>query len=453
MKSTRSAGGISSPGLLPPLAALGSVAAVLLAGLVFWGLDADGVKSPKAELATIRQHSPTAPSPRIKTPPAFQGAKPEPEKNELELAPHPPRNGAEKPLGQTSAAAEAPGKDGQPRSERLEGRESAQRVEGGERSGVQPEVAAESSTVSARHQGERPSTEQRAAVQNGISPAAETSRGGEPSGTPRKETVAALPKGELLALNVPPQARPEPPAATLPPREASLPPLARVAIVIDDLGRDLDAARTLADIPISITFSVLPFQNHSKEVMALARARGREVILHMPMEPEGYPQVNPGRGALLVSMRSRDIQKNLRTALDETPHVRGINNHMGSRFTEQTEQMGVVMKELQRRRLFFLDSATTVRSVALDAAQSHGVPYLRRDVFLDHVLAESFVRAQIGQLIRRARVQGTAVAIGHPHEVTLKVLKEENSAFEREKIAVVPASRLLSAKMSRNENR
>jgi hypothetical protein len=426
---------------------------VLLAGLVFWGLDADGLKSPKGEMASTRQHSSAAASPRIKTPPVSQDEKPGPEKDDLELAPHPPRNGGGKPSGRTSAAAEAPGTAGQPQPEGMVAREPAQRVEGGERPGMQREDATESSPVSARHQGERPSTEQRAAVQNGTSPAAETSRGGEPTGAPQKETVAGLPKGELLALNVAPKPRPEPPAATLPPREPALPPVARVAIVIDDLGRDLDAARALADIPISITFSVLPFQNHSREVMALARARGREVMLHMPMEPEGYPQVNPGRGALLVSMRSRDIHKNLLTALDETPHVRGINNHMGSRFTEQPEQMGVVMKELQRRKLFFLDSATTVRSVAMDSAQSHGVPYLRRDVFLDHVLAESFVRAQLGQLIRRARVQGTAVAIGHPHEVTLKVLKEESAAFGREKIAVVPASQLLSVKMSRSEIR
>jgi hypothetical protein len=161
------------------------------------------------------------------------------------------------------------------------------------------------------------------------------------------------------------------------------------------------------------------------------------------MEPEGYPQVNPGRGALLVSMSSHDIQKSLRLALDDASKASGINNHMGSRFTEQPQQMDMVMRELQRRRLFFLDSATTIRTVAMDVAQKYGVPYLRRDVFLDHVLVDSFVRAQIGLLIRKAKIQGTALAIGHPHEVTLKVLREESEIFQRERIAVVPASELL----------
>ncbi len=281
---------------------------------------------------------------------------------------------------------------------------------------------------------------------------ASSDRRAEPQEVVSKALPAEQPKGERLALNVTPAPKLEPPGAGLPPRTPLPAPVARVAIVIDDLGPDMEAARKLAAIPLDITFSVLPFQKHGREVVALARASGREVMLHMPMEPEGYPQVNPGRGALLVSMASQDIQKSIRTALDDASEVRGINNHMGSRFTEQPQQMSIVMKELQRRKLFFLDSATTIRTVAMDVAQKHGVPYLRRDIFLDHVLVESFVRAQMGQLIRKAKIQGTALAIGHPHEVTLKVLREECDIFQRERIAVVPASQLLHRPAAREKS-
>ncbi len=362
--------------MLLPLAAVGSLAAVLLAGLVFWGLDSSSVKAPGRELVSASHHPSESAVARIKSPPSGGERKAHTESTELDPPPHPPRNGAEKPPRQGPPAAEPP-------------RES------------------------------------------------------EPRAIPQKDLQAEHPSEEKLALSVASPPRPEAPVSAPPPRPTVHPPLARVAIVIDDLGRDLTAARILADLPISITFSVLPFEDQSREVMALARARGREVMLHMPMEPEGYPQVSPGRGALLAAMNSRDIQRSFRAALENAPSVRGINNHMGSRFTEQEASMDVVMKELRHRRLFFLDSATTIRSVGVDVARRHGVPFLRRDVFLDHVLSESFVRAQIGQLIRRARVQGMAVAIGHPHEVTIKVLKEESQAFEREKVAVVPASQLL----------
>jgi uncharacterized protein len=195
---------------------------------------------------------------------------------------------------------------------------------------------------------------------------------------------------------------------------------------------------------------VMPFQKHSQEVVAMARAHRHEAMLHMPMEPDGYPRVDPGGGALLVSMSSHQIQKSLGTALDAVSPIGGINNHMGSRFTQNVEQMGIVMKELRERGLFFLDSATTANTKALDAAQRAGVPYMRRDIFLDHVLAESFVRAQLGQLIRLAKVQGRAVGIGHPHQVTLDVLRKESSLFEREGIAVVPAGQLLQRTPSRD---
>jgi polysaccharide deacetylase 2 family uncharacterized protein YibQ len=223
------------------------------------------------------------------------------------------------------------------------------------------------------------------------------------------------------------------------------PPLAKVAIVIDDFGPDVDTARKFLALPIPITFSILPFQRHSKDIAELAHSHNREVILHAPMEPQGYPMVKPGTGGLLISMSSAEVQKRLRDAADSCPYAAGINNHMGSRFTENIGAMGIVLAEMRNRGLYFLDSYTSSRSMAYSVAEKMQVPHLRRDIFLDHVVAEDQIRAQLNQLVRKAKVQGRAIAIGHPHEATLHVLAQEAAMFQKEGIMVVPAGELVSA--------
>jgi len=222
------------------------------------------------------------------------------------------------------------------------------------------------------------------------------------------------------------------------------PPLAQVAIVIDDFGQDLSMAKRFLNIPISITFSILPGLKHSREIAELATVHGHEVMIHMPMEPEGYPEKNPGPGALLVSMSRRQIEESLDDAFRENPYAKGINNHMGSRFTASKEQMERVLSRLKKQGLYFLDSYTSPNSVGVQLAKRMGVATIKRDIFLDHVPTETFVRKQIRELIRRARIQGRAVAIGHPYPVTLKVLQEEALSFEKEGIEVVPLGRLVN---------
>ncbi|HBD06771.1 MAG TPA: hypothetical protein DCZ69_00790, partial [Syntrophobacteraceae bacterium] len=204
-----------------------------------------------------------------------------------------------------------------------------------------------------------------------------------------------------------------------------LPKLGKVAIVIDDLGLDLKVAKDFMALPIALTLSVMPRQVHSREIAQMAHTRGLEVLLHMPMEPHGYPRVNPGPGALLVSMDASQLRSTLQEALASVPHASGVNNHMGSTFTEQNEPLKRVLNELHNRHLYFLDSYTSHHSVACSVADQVQVPCARRDIFLDHELTEDFVRSQLQRLIREAKIQGTGVAIGHPHPTTLKVLKQE----------------------------
>jgi polysaccharide deacetylase 2 family uncharacterized protein YibQ len=216
-----------------------------------------------------------------------------------------------------------------------------------------------------------------------------------------------------------------------------------VSIVIDDFGVDLEIARKFATLPFPINFSILPHQRYSRAIARLAHAHNHEVLLHLPMEPQGFPKVNPGKGALLLSMSNGRMKKALQSSLDSHPYISGVNNHMGSRFTEHEHSMEVVLKELKRKGLYFLDSRTSKRTLGLSLAQKLRVPSAGRDIFLDHVRTETFIRSQIKKLIRKAKVQGRAIGIGHPYDVTLRVLTHEAGRFRQQNIEVIPLKTLI----------
>lgn len=241
-----------------------------------------------------------------------------------------------------------------------------------------------------------------------------------------------------------------PPGPEIPPPVPKKPPVGRVALVIDDFGHDLAMARKFINLPLPVTFSVLPHLPHTREVAAMAAAHGHEVLLHMPMEPHGYPKTNPGPGALLVTMTPQQMVAEIDKALKENPYARGLNNHMGSKFTEDLKAMRVVLQHLRSKNFYFLDSYTSGRSVALSMARELGIPCTQRDIFLDHEPTEAFVRRQVAEVIRRAKLQGQAVAIGHPYPVTLKVLQEAADSFAKEAIEVVPLKKLLEESSGKN---
>ncbi|GAB4267777.1 MAG: hypothetical protein Kow0092_21270 [Deferrisomatales bacterium] len=216
----------------------------------------------------------------------------------------------------------------------------------------------------------------------------------------------------------------------------------RLAIVIDDMGRDLDAARQLLDLDAPVTLSILPRLRHTGATARLARSRGRQYLLHLPMQPQGYPDVDPGPGALLEGMDEEAIRRRVREALEEVPGAAGVNNHMGSRLTEIEAPMGWVMDELKGRGLFFLDSVTTANSVAALAAREAGVAWARRDVFLDNVRTEEAVGEQLRKALERARRHGEAVAIGHPHQATLAALRAWIPRIREAGVTLVPVGDL-----------
>jgi polysaccharide deacetylase 2 family uncharacterized protein YibQ len=230
--------------------------------------------------------------------------------------------------------------------------------------------------------------------------------------------------------------------APAPPETPPLKPLPRVALIIDDLGYDRQAAERLMELNAPFTFAILPHSPHQETIARAAHARGLEVILHLPMEPVEYPDVNPGPGTLLAAMSPDELLRVLEEDLRAVPHIRGVNNHMGSRLTARSEQLYQVFSVLKRRGLYFVDSRTTEETVCRPSARLFELPFAQRDVFIDHVHEPAAVRRQLREMVRTARLKGEAIAIGHPHPVTLAVLREELPELRRQ-VEIVPASRLV----------
>jgi len=219
---------------------------------------------------------------------------------------------------------------------------------------------------------------------------------------------------------------------------------AKLVIVIDDLGNRMDVLKKLISLDYDITYSILPQQQFSLETAEFVFENGREVMLHLPMEPKEQSKYNPGLGALLISDDQETIVEKMEENLDTVPYAVGINNHMGSAFTQHDEGLDVVMHVLSGRMLFFLDSKTAPGRIAKSSAKDYNVPYLSRDIFLDNDLEESAISRQLAKAARIAARRGKAIAIGHPHPETFRVLAKDLPEIENRGVRVTRISDLLS---------
>jgi polysaccharide deacetylase 2 family uncharacterized protein YibQ len=196
-----------------------------------------------------------------------------------------------------------------------------------------------------------------------------------------------------------------------------------ISIVIDDLGDRWDEGRQAVALPGPVACAVLPETPHGARLAALAHAAGKEVLLHLPLQPL---QGKPHPMSLSAGMAEPQREALLQRALASVPHVVGVNNHQGSATTQQAEPMRWLMRALrQQGGLYFLDSYTTAASVAQGIAQAEGLPATRRQVFLDAERSPAAIRKEWKRLLQMARVHGSAVAIGHPFPETLAMLREE----------------------------
>jgi hypothetical protein len=216
------------------------------------------------------------------------------------------------------------------------------------------------------------------------------------------------------------------------------------AIVIDDLGLDLKMARKFCELEIPVTLAILPYQRHSRRVAREALRHGKEVILHLPMQPRDFPSVNPGTGALLLSMDREQIQAEVAQQLDALPGCVGVSNHMGSLFTEQEEQMRWVLSVVAERDIFFVDSLTTPSSACRSIAHKLGVPFAQRTHFLDVEKTEDYVVRQLCCLLDEAVQQGGAIGIAHPSEEALAALPKVSAAFAEKGVRLVPLSEMVA---------
>ena len=217
----------------------------------------------------------------------------------------------------------------------------------------------------------------------------------------------------------------------------------RIAIVIDDLGELLSAGRRVIKLPGPVACAFLPNTRHAYQLANLAHQSGKEILLHQPMQSISYlPQT---RDALVLDMTRLQLQRVVNENLDALPYVSGMNNHMGSLLTQHPGHMRWLMELLHDRGgLFYIDSRTTTLTVAEQTARDFQVPVVRRHVFLDHPFARGGIEYQFERLLKLARRNGYAVAIGHPHPKTLSFLEEHLPLLATKQIELVPVIEILT---------
>ncbi len=217
----------------------------------------------------------------------------------------------------------------------------------------------------------------------------------------------------------------------------------RLAIIIDDMGNSLEEARLLAAIKVPLTFAIIPGLRVDKDVAAYAATNKIETMIHIPMQAKGWPERRLEANGLLVSMDAGELQERVSKFVQQFPGAVGVNNHMGSEFTEHEEKMTDVLQNLKKNNLFFIDSLTSPDSAGLRVAQRLGVRSARRNVFLDNEQERGYILGQLNQAARMARKNGSAIAICHPHPATIATLATSLPGLAKQGVRLVPVSQLV----------
>lgn len=231
-------------------------------------------------------------------------------------------------------------------------------------------------------------------------------------------------------------------------------PLRQVAIIIDDIGNDLQPVKNLLKIDAAITFAVMPLCPHSREAAESLHAANREILLHLPMEPKSYPREKPGNGALFTEMNEKEIVFQLNKDLAAVPYVVGVNNHMGSKFMDDEEKLRLVFEVLKKKNMFFVDSRTTPDSKAYPASQKTGLPFASRKIFLDNNHNYKDIYKIINQIAGDTQAGDVSpiIIIGHPHPETIRAIRDGVRIFREKGINIVPVSQLIKNKAPRRSS-
>jgi hypothetical protein len=225
-------------------------------------------------------------------------------------------------------------------------------------------------------------------------------------------------------------------------------PKKQIAIIIDDIGHDLETVTALLKINADITFSILPFLTHSREAAEIIRRSKKEILLHLPMEPVSYPADKPGEGALFTDMNDKELLHQLDKNIDSVPYVVGVNNHMGSKFMIDKEKLVLIFGRLKKKNLFFIDSRTDVNSQAVAASKVVGLPLAERKIFIDN---NKNYKETYNNLMSAANYNSDfapLILIGHPYPETIRALKDAVKELQKKGIIIVPVSQMIKTKQS-----
>jgi uncharacterized protein len=219
-------------------------------------------------------------------------------------------------------------------------------------------------------------------------------------------------------------------------------PLREVAIIIDDIGYDLNAAKSLLKVDAKLTFAILPFQIHSREAAEMFHKAQRETLLHLPMEPVSYPREKPGEGALFTEMSNEELLLQLKKNISAVPYVTGVNNHMGSKFMIDEQKLSIIFKELKREKMFFVDSRTSPDTKALSIAKKTGLNIAERKIFIDN---NRNYNETYNNLINIAESDNDypKIIIGHPYPETIRALKDAAKIMHEKGVSIVPVSQII----------
>lgn len=221
-----------------------------------------------------------------------------------------------------------------------------------------------------------------------------------------------------------------------------------ISIIIDDMGYRLKLGGRAVNLPGAITYSFLPHAPHVLSLSQRAYEQNKEIMLHLPMEAESGKKLGPG--GLTECMTEKKFVKVLESDIHSIPYISGFNNHMGSLLTKSSIWMSRLMREVATdKNLFFVDSKTTSNSVALKIARSEGLQSIQRDIFIDHEESKDFILKQLNRLIKKAKRNGTALAIAHPKKITLSVLEKWLPELEAKGVQLVPVSTLINLQQKR----
>lgn len=281
-----------------------------------------------------------------------------------------------------------------------------------------------------------------------------------PVPTPRQrwrvpvEVERAMPSFPSLPKLAPYELKLEPPQApsqgAVPPQAPLVPPVqpqgatgrgAKIAIIIDDVGPLEEAAQRALDLPAVVTLSFLPYAPKIQKYVSNAKQKGHEIFLHLPMEP--LSAKDPGPNALTTALDDAEMKRRIDINLNAFEGYVGVNNHMGSRLTADRHRLEIVAQALKEKGVFFVDSRTNLKSIAAETVGAAGVPVASRDVFLDDDQAPEAIRRELDRLETIARAKGKALAIGHPHEATLRLLQAWLPEAEKRGFVLVPAGQLV----------